>query len=244
MKKTGDRSTPAVSPARQKSQANNRKRLAARPRSVHGRNDLAAHEDSRKAAHGLTRAFGCHSVGIVPPIDAVIMRQLSAVFASIDDDLQDACLQRGLLPRNIGESLRMARFLSITLPLARAAQGETGVPASILIAEAFQISGPSFYGCNFELDRPDSNDLFAMRKKFKSIGEAFSARAHWLTRQRAFQPIMRATGDASFGFTSEAYPQNFMDLISAWSEPMYGRDLVATISQHNLLECDRMVPVL
>jgi hypothetical protein len=243
MKKSGDRSTPAVSPVRQKSQDNKRTRIAARPISIHGRDHLAAHDAARAAALGLTRAFGCKSVRDVPPIDAIIMRRLSAAFASIDDELQDACLQRGLLPRNIGESLRMARFLSITLPLARAAQSDTGVPASILIAEAHLISGPSFYGCTFELARPEWNDIFATRKKFKSMGEAFSARALWLTQQPSFHPIMRATGDATLGFTQAAYPANFMDLIAAWSKPTYGNDLVETISSHNLLECDRMVPV-
>jgi hypothetical protein len=135
------------------------------------------------------------------------MGRLRAAFISIDDDLQDACFQRGLLPRHITESLRMARFLSITLPSARAAQDETGVPASILLAEAF------------------------------------SARAHWLIQQPSFNQVMRATGDATFGFTHAAYPSNFMDLIAAWSKAKYGEDLVATISAHSLLECDRMVPV-
>jgi hypothetical protein len=55
---------------------------------------------------------------------------------------------------------------------------------------------------------------------------------------------MRATGDATFGPTSAAYPSSFMELIAAWSKPKYGDDLVAIISQHNLLECDRMVPVV
>jgi hypothetical protein len=171
------------------------------------------------------------------------MGRLRAAFISIDDDLQDACFQRGLLPRHITESLRMARFLSITLPSARAAQDETGVPASILLAEAFEISGPSMYGCNFELARPDSNDIFNTRRKFKSMEEAFSARAHWLIQQPSFNQVMRATGDATFGFTHAAYPSNFMDLIAAWSKAKYGEDLVATISAHSLLECDRMVPV-
>lgn len=228
MKKSGDRSTPAVSPQQK----------------AHFRRIEVAHDEAHAAAQGLTRAFGCHSVGTVPPIDAVIMGRLSAAFASIDDDLQEACLQRGLLPRNIGESLRMARFLSVTLPLARAAQSDIHVPASILIAEAYEISGPSFYGCSFELDRPESNDIFATRKDFKSMGEAFSARAHWLRKQPAFAPIIGAAGDFVIGLTSAAYPDNFMDLIAAWSKPKYGDDLVATISQHNLLECDRMVPVL
>jgi hypothetical protein len=230
MKKSVNRSTPAVS----QTKGHARKQHPAE----------IASDEAHSAALGLTRAFGCHSVGIIPPIDAVIMGRLRAAFASIDDDLQDACFQRGLLPRNITDSLRMARFLCITLPYARASQNETGVPASILIAEAFDISGPSFYGCTFELDRPGSNDIFNTRKNFKSMGEAFSARAHWLKQQPAFQTIMRAAGDARIGTTSPAYPSNFLALIAAWSKPKYGDDLVATISQHNLLECDRMVPVV
>jgi len=242
MKKSGDRSTPAVSPVRQKTQ--DKHRIIAQPISGCGRNAMAAHNDAHKAAEGLTRAFGWSSMSDIPAIDAVIMRQLRSAFASIDDELQDACFQRGLLSHRMTNSLRMARFLSITLPLARATQRETHVPASILVAEAFHISGPSFYGCNFELDRPDSNDIFAMRKKFKSLGEAFLHRAKWLKQQPTFQPIMLAIGDYSIGFTSEDYPQNFMELIAVWSKPTYGIELVNTITTHGLLECDRMRPVL
>jgi hypothetical protein len=235
MKKSGDRSTPAASPVRQKTQSQQK---------AHLRNIEFAYNEAHTAAQGLTRAFGCSSQSEIPAIDAVIMKRLSTAFASIDDELQDACLQRGLLPRNIGESLRMARFLSITLPAARAAQKDTSVPASILIAEAHSISGPFFYGCSFELKRPDSSDIFNTGKSFKNLLEAFLQRAHWLKAQRVFQPVMRATGDRRIGLTSAAYPANFMELIADWSRPKYGDDLVATISEHDLLECDRVVPAL
>jgi hypothetical protein len=236
MTKSGDRSTPAVPPVKGSKKQQNLK--------AHSRGQEAAFDEKKRAASGLTRAFGCSSVGEVPPIDVVIMGRLRAAFDSIDDDLQTACFQRGLLPRMVGDALRMATFLSVTLPSARAAQSATGVPASILIAESYEISGASFHGCRFELDRPDSHDIFNTGKKFKSLLDAFLQRAHWLSKQPAFQSIMRATGDARIGLTSATYPSNFIDLIAAWSKPLYNDDLVNTIRQHDLLECDRMVPVV
>jgi hypothetical protein len=192
--------------------------------------------EASRAARGLTRAFGCESVGDAPAIDVVIMERLRAALASIDESLQVACLQRGLLPRSVGDALNMARFLSYTLPFARGAQAATGVPASILIAEAQIISGPLY--------EPESHDIFKTGEEFASIKEAFLQRAKWLRTLHSFSAIMRATGDGRIGLTSAAYPSNFLKLVATWSKPIYGNDLVATISAHNLLECDRMVPVL
>jgi hypothetical protein len=228
MKKSGDRFTPAVSQTKGSSTTNHLE---------------AAYDDAHSAALGLTRAFDCESRGEPPAIDVVIMGRLSAALNSLDDALQTACFQRGLLPRIVGNSLRMACFLSQVLPIARAAQADTGVPASILIAEAYEISGAFFYGCAFQLHRPDAHDVFATGKRFASLKEAFSARAHSLSKEPAFQKIMRATGDARIGMTSPVYPSNFMELITVWSKKKYGADLVTTIAEHGLLECDRMVPV-
>jgi hypothetical protein len=230
MKKSGDRSTPAVSQT--KGHAHNQHPVE------------IALDEAHSAALGLTRAFHCESRGEPPAIDVVIMGRLSAALNSLDDALQTACFQRGLLPRIVGNSLRMACFLSQVLPMARAAQADTGVPASILIAEAYEISGVFFYGCAFQLHRPDAHDVFNTGKRFPSLQKAFSARAHSLSKEPAFQKIMRATGDAQIGLTSPAYPSNFMELIAAWSKKKYGDELVNTIVAHDLLECDRMVPVV
>ena len=100
MKKSGDRSTPAVSPARQKSQDTKKKALFRQVERVH--------DEAHTAAQGLTRAFGRRSAEEVPAIDAVIMGRLREAFNSIDEDLHTACFERGLLPRTVGTSLRMA----------------------------------------------------------------------------------------------------------------------------------------
>jgi hypothetical protein len=226
MRKSGNRSTPAVS----QTKASIRALDSA---------DNAAHN----AALGLTRAFGCHSQREAPAIDSVIMSRLSAALNPLDDALQTACFQRGLLPRIIGSALRMACFLSHVLPMARAAQSDTGVPASILVAEAYEISGADFYGCSFQLDRPEAHDIFNTGKSFPSLQEAFSARALSLSEEPTFQAIMRATGDSRIGLTSSAYPSNFLSLIRAWSKQKYGAELLATIVDNDLLECDRIVPV-
>jgi hypothetical protein len=227
MKKSVDRSTPAVSQTKQPP--------------IHPLE--AAYDDEHSAALGLTRAFGCDSVGEVPAIDAVIMGRLSAALNSLDDALQTACFQRGLLPGIVGDSLRMACFLSEVLPFARAAQAATTVPASILIAEAYEISGAYFYGCAFRLQQPEAHDVFNTGKSFASLKDAFLARAHSLKDDPKFQAIMRATGDRRIGLTAAVYPSNFVALISVWSQKKYGIDLVNTIVTHHLLECDRMVPV-
>lgn len=230
MKKSVDRSTPAVSQTK-----------VSKPQ-LH-KIEIEHHKE-HSAAMGLTRAFGCESQGEAPAIDVVIMARLSAALHSLDDALQTACFQRGLLPGIIGNSLRMACFLSQVLPMARAAQSTTGVPASILIAEAYEISGASFYGCAFQLDRPQAHDVFNSGESFATLQDAFLARARSLSEEPAFQIIMRATGDARIGLTSAAYPSNFLALIAAWSKKKYGDDLVSTIVSHGLLECDRMVPVV
>jgi hypothetical protein len=236
MKKSGNRSTPAVSQTKVSSTGKTQNVSAAlSPLEI-------AHDQAHSAARGLTRAFGCHSAGEAPAIDVVIMARLSAALNLIDDALQTACFQRGLLPRIIGQSLRMAGFLSQVLPFARAAQSDTGVPASILIAEAYEISGSSFYGCTFQLDR--ANDIFNTGESFASMQEAFLQRARWLSNQPAFRAILGATGDRRIGLTSAAYPSNFLELIAAWSNTQYGSELVSTIVSHDLLECDRMVPVV
>lgn len=230
MKKSVDRSTPAVS----QTKGHARKQHPAE----------IAFDEARSAALGLTRAFGCESQGDIPAIDAVIMGRLSAALNSIDDALHTACFQRGLLPRIIGDSLRMACFLSQVLPMARAAQKQTGVPASILIAEAYEQSGPLFYCGAFEWAHPEDHDIFNTGGRFDSIKAAFFARARWLSEDPAFQAIMRATGDRNIGLTSPEYPSNFVSLIAAWSKDKYGDDLVATINQYDLIACDRMVPLV
>jgi hypothetical protein len=205
MKKSVDRLTPAVSQTKAVKQPQH------------------AYESAHSAALGLTRAFGCTSQDEAPAIDVIIMARLNAALNSIDDALQTACFQRGLLPRIVGESLRMACFLSQVLPMARAAQSTTGVPASILVAEAYVVNTGN---------------------NFASMQDAFLARARELREEPAFQKIMRATGDARIGMTSSAYPSNFLALIAAWSKNKYGVELVDTIVSHDLLECDRIVPVV
>lgn len=97
--------------------------------------DLSAFQARDAAAKLLDQKFGLMNTGDIPAIDAVIMRNLGHALYHMDETLLSACFMRGLLPAGITEALRMASFLTFTLPEARAAQAETGVPASLLIAE-------------------------------------------------------------------------------------------------------------
>src|SRR6185437_12222555 len=144
----------------------------------------------------------------------------------------EACFLRGLLPSGMVESLRMAAFLSYTLPMARAAQAETEVPASLLIAEAYQISNVYFHIDHFYLPQPSSHDLFATGKTYASFKEAFMKHAYELRAAKWLRPALRAAAMNN--------PKEYLEQLSKWSHKKYGVELVATIKQHNLLECDRL----
>jgi hypothetical protein len=227
MKKSGDRLTPAVSPVK----TNNHLEIE------------RAYKKAQSAAQGLTRAFGQDSMFYPPPIDAIISERLHAALDSISDDLISACLQRGILPSYMVDTLIMASFLSCTLPLARGAQASTQVPASVLIAEAFHISGTDFYSGRFELEGAKSHDVFKAGKRFASIRESFEYRAEQLKKDAKFKPVLESTGDYAIGLTSPVYTPDFIDQVGIWSAPKYGKDLVNTITSYDLIECDRMLPI-
>jgi hypothetical protein len=134
----------------------------------------------QRAAKILSTNFGTSSV-VPPPIDVVLMGKLREALGQVDFDLLEACWQRGLLSSRLVEALRMARFLSFTLPSARAAQSETGVPASVLIAEAYLRSG----------DYTGSTDVFATGRHFESLMDAFMERARTLKDRSELRNTLR-----------------------------------------------------
>jgi hypothetical protein len=192
---------------------------------------LARLEAKEAAARFLTRSFGQMNRNEIPAIDAVIMRRLNEALCHTDEMLFSACFLRGLLPSDMAAFLRMAAFLSFTLPDARAAQTETGVPASFLIAEAYQTSGTEFHVDHFYLTRPSSHDLFATGKNFRSFQESFLQRAEELKRQRWFSPILRAMALND--------PKKYLEQIRKCCHKKDG-EIAATIEQHSLFECDQL----
>lgn len=121
----------------------------------------------QRAAKLLATSFGMSSTA-EPPIDATLMGQLRAALAQIDANLSEACWQRGLLPTRIAEAIRMAGFLACVLPMARAAQSVTGIPASLLVADAYRLTADA---------NAPGNDLFKTGTAFPSLLEAFLQRA-------------------------------------------------------------------
>jgi hypothetical protein len=182
----------------------------------------------QRAALTLSQHFGIESQECAPPIDIVIMERLRAGLA-IGPDLLSACFQRGLLSASLTESLYMVCFLSSTLPLARAAQSQTGVPASVLIAEAYEISRAYFDGISFEWKRA-ANDIFGTGKSFPSIGHAFMARAYDLANDSDFSAVLRAADNQA----------EYIKQLKRWSAPKYNTDLMNTFMSHSLVECDRI----
>lgn len=166
----------------------------------------------KAAARVLSTCFGTSS-STPPPIDVVLMGKLRASLGQIDFDLLEACWQRGLLSSRLVEALRMARFLSFTLPAARAAQAETGVPASVLIAEAY-LRAPEgaadIYSAVRSGDYTGSNDVFATGTQFDSLMDAFMERARALKNRNELKATMR------------------------------NPDVASDISAHDLTECDKL----
>jgi hypothetical protein len=175
----------------------------------------------------VVRYFGAIDTETAPAIDVVIMRQLNAALSSIDDELREACWLRGLLPDDLCEALRMATFLSLALPLARAAQIASGVPASILIAEAFNLTSGSL-----DCTQSQRFDIFNTGRSYSDLKEAFLQHAYFLSENSSFEAVIGAAQN----------PEQYLKEIGRWSKKEYGIELVATIKAHNLIECDSMRP--
>ncbi len=182
---------------------------------------------NRSLPEGLTLDFGGVNVGQPPPIDAMIMPSLNVALAGVSEEFPGACIQRGLLPHAMLNHLVRARFLSFFLLSARSAQEDTGVRASILLADAVHISGDwadKYVG--------DSNDIFETGRRFPNIHEAFLDRARWLKKNRRFGSVMRAMGDPV-----ECLKQ--LGRCKLWDE-LGRKDRVATIAYDCLQECDAL----
>ena len=135
-----------------------------------------------RAAKQLRTAFGMHSQS-APPIDAALSFRLRGALQQIDFDLNEACQQRGILSAKLSDALHMAGFLACVLPMARAAQSLTGIPASLLVAEAYLHTAG---------DATTTNDVFKTGKEFSSLLDAFIDRATTLKHNRKLKgEIMR-----------------------------------------------------
>ena len=135
------------------------------------RSQTALAKKRTHAARVLSRCFGMHSQS-APPIDAVLMERLNVALQPLNFDMMEALRQRGLLSMGVFDSLNMARFLSFTLPAARAAQDITGIPSSLLIADGFQYyAGDNVF---------EGNDFFNTGKKFETVLDSFMHRAQML----------------------------------------------------------------
>jgi len=197
-----------------------------------GSQTLAMQYDAHSAAVNLlNKRFGLDNQEEIPAIDEVLMHRLNDALVHADQVLLKACFLRGLLPSVMADSLRIAGFLSFTLPSARAAQAETGVPASLLIAESYIKSGNDFFVDHFYLPRPSSHDLFATGKDFASFKEAFMERARELCAAKWFEPVLRASAEN---------PEQYVKQIKKWSHDKHGKELAEIIEQHSLFECDRL----
>jgi hypothetical protein len=168
--------------------------------------------------------FGGDDADGPPVIDAVIAAQLNQALRGISPYLFLACFERGLLPRNMENELHMALFLSEVLPAARSAQSQIGVPASILVSDAYQISGPRY-------DDDGSHDIFQAGGSYKSLTTAFCERASWLAKHPKFANAMKASS-----------PEEFLRELkrcTVWRGNDL-RDRIDNIVTHGLQECDRL----
>lgn len=168
------------------------------------------------------------AAGGISPIDSTIIGQLRTALANTNDALLNACLQRKLLPLSIINSLNTARFLAITMLAARTAQTITGVPASILISEAWHFAPGILLDGLSKLDH--ENDFFGTGKSFSSIEASFLDHANRLSRNQKFQAVMLAK-DA---------PNEYLKRVAKcrlWDE-LGRKDRAAMISVNDLKECD------
>lgn len=184
-------------------------------------------ERKRSQPEGLSVDFGGLNDGEFPPIDAMIMPSLNAALAPLCEELEEACVQRRILPHPVLNGLVRARFLSFAALPARAAQESTGVRASILLADAIHTSGDWA-----DKHVGDSNDIFKTGRRFSSIREAFLGRAWWLKKNRRFRAVMRAAGDPA-----ECLKQ--LGRCKLWDE-LGRQDRVSTITACCLQECDSL----
>jgi hypothetical protein len=181
----------------------------------------------RPEPDGLYGNFGGLNEEQPPPIDAMIMPSLNAALAQLPEGLDEACLQRSLLPHTVLNHLVTARFLSFFLLSARSAQEGTGVRASILLADAVHIAGGWA-----DKHVADSNDIFETGRGFSTIHEAFVDRARWLRKNRKFRAVMRSMCDPA-----ECLKQ--LGRCELWDKQQRF-DRVSTIIGDCLQECDAL----
>ena len=199
----------------------------------HFKHELAMRE---KAAKIFSRNFGASSVGEVPPIDQSLLNQLRTLLQGTDESLLMACSQRGLLPFNVVDAIDTAIYLTFTMAAARAAHEATGVPASVLIAEARCQTLHFFHYFGFRWPSPSTeNDIFGTGKSYATLHVAFAKRAQSLKSEKRFHPVMAAAHD----------PEQYLIQVERWSAPKYGTRLMEEIRSNQLTSLDSIhIPIL
>jgi flagellum-specific peptidoglycan hydrolase FlgJ len=139
-----------------------------------------------------------------------------------------------LIPRAIAQALQMTDTLMRTLEAARIAHRITGVPASILIAMAdFHTAWSWMLPNGYDPSTQRSNDYFDRFKSFPSVVDSFVDQAQRLSRDRRFQPVMRAAND----------PLGYAEAVAAcklWDKGLR-KDLAVKIAKFGLRDCDRSI---
>ncbi|MBZ5531826.1 MAG: hypothetical protein LAO20_10370 [Acidobacteriia bacterium] len=154
-------------------------------------------------------------------MDIVLARQLRADL-SFDLHLTSACSDRGMLSDSLQTALLLAQFIALVLPWARAAQGTTGVRASLLIAESFERT------CLGSVI-PANNDFFNTGKSCASGKDAFMQRGYAIQSDPTFREVLLAND-------SHVY----LTRLANWSEAgdQDAKEVFLFVLNHELASCD------
>ncbi|MGC1486115.1 MAG: hypothetical protein WA789_20180 [Candidatus Acidiferrum sp.] len=177
--------------------------------------------------YGLYADFGGPNADEPPHLDIMLMASLTTALKGIGPEAPEAYFQRSVLPNVVSRGLFMARFLSIFLLPARGAQETFGIRASILLADAWRIAGDfaDYY-------ITDSNDVFEKGRYFSSIQDCFLEHAFWLRKSRKFLAVMRAMRNGVECLKQLGRCELF--------DERQRDDLVSTITDYGLQECDEL----
>lgn len=165
-----------------------------------------------------------HSIHAVEAWEMDVAERLTATLPlPADQQLHDDANQARLLPHAVMNHLDIAYFLCRMVLPARAAERITGVPCSILLAEAIQC-------CNTDLQTESENDFFGTGLRFASAAACFLEHAIRLVTDKAFEPVWLAADDPA-EYLHELRRCEF------WNRDTR-RNMFHTIVSYDLRECD------
>jgi hypothetical protein len=145
----------------------------------------------------------------------------------------DRCMERGLLPGHLVDSLNVLGFLAVTVLSAQEAQRTSGVRASVLLSMALDES--AFDARNLTHNATVLSESVGLREVAPAIDRWFHVRAKKLTSKQ-FEPALRST-------SVRRYIDWICDL--GFGKSMKARDLWSNVERYGLEECDRagMLPL-